>query len=94
MHPVEFRDHIFVDEQETQLGRTANTFCQQHVGGETSPTLDVDCAGRLFIGTEHLNGSVAADFNPQRVVDPWLWVAALPFFALLGIGARVARRGP
>ena len=39
-------------------------------------------------------GSVAADFNPQRVVDPWLWVAALPFFALLGIGARVARRGP
>ncbi len=33
-------------------------------------------------------------FAPVAVSDPWLWVASLPFFGLLGAGAVRARRAP
>jgi hypothetical protein len=63
VNPVQFGDHILVDEQETQFGRATDPFGRQDAGGESSPALDVDGAGGLLVGAEHLNDPLTADVS-------------------------------
>lgn len=39
-------------------------------------------------------GTLVVGFRPATVMDPALWAASVPFFALLAIGASRARSGP